>query len=370
LGLSLARPPVQGELLRDLDPALPPDWNGVSCQGPLQGLSHGFLWRAGPVFAGLVQPGLARRGGLGMNGRVGPGCEETFVENWDEIRTAYQVARLGTVSGAADVLGVHHATVIRHIDALEKRLGTRLFQRHARGYTPTEAGRDLLSVAQTTEEQFGQLASRIKGQGELVAGELVITSITGLWGVLTPIFAAFQTEHPGVIVRYLTDARVFRLDYGEAHVAIRAGAAPQEPDNVVQPLAQMRNGLYAARGYAARHGLPQSVAEFGQHRFIAMDTLESRAPFYVWMRQNVPAECVTFRVSEVASVEAALRAGLGIAFMPVHLAEADPDLIEVLAWRPEWTAPLWIVTHVDLHRTLKVQSFLAALKADPTWARL
>ena len=40
------------------------------------------------------------------------------MENWDEIRTAFQVARLGTVSGAADVLGVHHATVIRQIDAL------------------------------------------------------------------------------------------------------------------------------------------------------------------------------------------------------------------------------------------------------------
>ena len=87
------------------------------------------------------------------------------MENWDEIRTAFQVARLGTVSGAAEVLGVHHATVIRHIDALEKRLGVKLFQRHARGYTPTESGRDLLAVAQTTEEQFAHLVSRIKGQG-------------------------------------------------------------------------------------------------------------------------------------------------------------------------------------------------------------
>ncbi|MFT4620401.1 MAG: DNA-binding transcriptional LysR family regulator, partial [Polaromonas sp.] len=41
------------------------------------------------------------------------------IETWDEIRTAFHVARLGTVSGAADALGVHHATVIRHIDALE-----------------------------------------------------------------------------------------------------------------------------------------------------------------------------------------------------------------------------------------------------------
>ena len=60
------------------------------------------------------------------------------MQNWDEVRTAFHVARLGTVSGAADVLGVHHATVIRHIDALEQRLGVKLFQRHARGYTATQ----------------------------------------------------------------------------------------------------------------------------------------------------------------------------------------------------------------------------------------
>jgi len=284
------------------------------------------------------------------------------IETWDEIRTAYQVARLGTVSGAADVLGVHHATVIRHIDALEKRLGTRLFQRHARGYTATEAGRDLLSVAQTTEEQFGQLASRIKGQGEVVAGELVVTSITGLAGLLTPVLAAFQRAHPAVVVRYLTDMRVFRLDYGEAHVAIRAGAAPQEPDNVVQPLARMRSGLYAARSYVARQGMPASVAEFAQHRFIASDAADSRAPFHVWLRQAVPADAISYRITETAAAEAALRAGVGIGFHPAWLAEGDPDLVEVLPPRPEWETPLWIVSHVDLHRTLKVQSFLAALK--------
>ena len=60
----------------------------------------------------------------------------------DEIRTAYQVARLGTVSGAAEVLGVHHATVIRHIDALEGRLGAKLFFNGMRAATrPPRQGR-------------------------------------------------------------------------------------------------------------------------------------------------------------------------------------------------------------------------------------
>jgi len=37
-------------------------------------------------------------------------------------------------------------------------------------------------------------------------------------------------------------------------------------------------------------------------------------------------------------------------------------LTEVLAPRDDWSAPLWLVTHMDLHRTTKVQAFLSFLK--------
>lgn len=289
-------------------------------------------------------------------------------DNWDEVRTAFQVARMGTVSGAAEALGVHHATVIRHIDALEKRLGTKLFQRHARGYTPTEAGRDLLSVAQTTEEQFGQLASRIRGQGEKVAGELVVTSITGVAERLMPVLADFQALHPALVVRFLSDMRVFRLDYGEAHVAIRAGAAPEEPDNVAQPLPRMRSGLYASRAYVERYGMPQGLTDLNRHRFITAEGPISRAPFHRWLVEVIPPERIMVRASESRALEAAVTSGAGIGFLTTFQAEGRDDLVEVMAPRPEWDAPLWVVTHVDLHRTLKVQTFLTHLKeAARTW---
>ncbi len=288
--------------------------------------------------------------------------------NWDEIRTAFHVARLGTVSGAADIMGVHHATVIRHIDALEKQLGAKLFQRHARGYTPTEAGRDLLTVAQTTDEQFSQLASRIKGHGETVSGELVITSITGFSGMLVPVLAGFQALYPDLTVRFLTDMRVYRLDYGEAHVAIRAGVIPQEPDNVVQPFLNLRTGLYASRDYVAKHGMPAGLDDLENHKFIGSDEVENRAPFYLWQRKNIPVAAISFRVNDITATQSAVRAGAGIGFLAVQEAGRDPELVEVMPSIPEWDAPLWLVTHVDLHRTLKVQKFLAYLKAAvATW---
>jgi DNA-binding transcriptional LysR family regulator len=283
-------------------------------------------------------------------------------DNWDEVRTAFQVARLGTVSGAADVLGVHHATVIRHIDALEKRLGVRLFQRHPRGYTPTEAGRDLLSVAQVTQDQFAQLAGRIRGQGETVTGELVVTSVGGMSRLFMPALVAFQTAHPGLIVRFLTDMRLFRLDFGEAHVAIRAGAVPSEPDNVVQPFVRVRSGLYASRGYVAAHGAPKGEDDLRDHAFVGPDDQQSRAPFHAWLRDRVPPDRIVFRSTDTTAMEVAIRQGAGIGFVAAREAAGDPDLVEILPPRPEWDAPLWLVTHVDLHRTLKVQKFLAHLK--------
>lgn len=293
------------------------------------------------------------------------------MDNWDEIKTAYQVARMGTVSGAAEVLGVHHATVIRHIDSLEKRLGEKLFQRHARGYAATESGRDLLAVAQATEDQFAQLANRIKGHGETVSGELVVTSIADISQDLSGVMVKFQMQYPSLVVRFLTGQRLFRLDFGEAHVAVRAGAAPSEPDYVVQPFLVLHHGLYAAPSYADAHGLPKTDAELPNHRFVVNDDAESRAPFNHWLRGLVPAEALRFRAAEPAPIYDAIRAGAGLGFISRIAAAHYPDLIEVMPPRPEWSSNLWLVTHVDLHRTLKVQCFLTALKeAAAEWQNL
>jgi DNA-binding transcriptional LysR family regulator len=284
------------------------------------------------------------------------------MQHWDEVRTAYQVARQGTVSGAADVLGVHHATVIRHIDALEQRLGVKLFQRHARGYTPTESGEDLARVAQATEDQLQQLVGRIKGRGSDVSGDLLVTSIIEISDFMVPVLTSFQDQNPDVIVRYLTDQRVFRLEYGEAHVAIRAGSVPEEPDNVVQPLMKLNIGLYASQAYIARHGMPKDEGDLKGHLFVGSDNPESRAPFQRWLRNHVSYDQVVFRTTETQSMLGAIREGAGIGFVARHRGEADPSLTEVLPPVEEWSPQLWVVTHVDLHRTAKVQAFVTHLK--------
>ncbi|SDZ43979.1 transcriptional regulator, LysR family [Jannaschia faecimaris] len=286
--------------------------------------------------------------------------------DWDEVRTAFQVARLGTVSGAAQALGVHHATVIRHIDSLEGKLGSKLFQRHARGYTPTEAGNDLLKVAQSTDDQLAQLANRIKGRGNEVTGELIITSIAVLAPLLSPALAAFREEHPELTIKFLTDERLFRLEYGEAHVAIRAGNPPDQPDNVVQKFYHQEFGLYASKDYLSRKGHPESLENVGDHVFIGSADESPRAPFFEWLQKNIPDDNIGYKVNQITAIRPAIMAGLGIGFSTTW-AEAGCDETEIVfAPRPEWNSQLWLVTHVDLHRTAKVQTFLTFIK---DWAK-
>lgn len=283
------------------------------------------------------------------------------MDNWDEVRTAYHVARMGTVSGAADALGVHHATVIRHIDALEGRLGVKLFQRHARGYTSTEAGQDLLRVAKATDEQLQQLSSRIKGRGSEVSGELVVTSLAIFAPMLVRALTSFQRLHPEVTVRFLATERVFRLEYGEAHVALRAGPSPEEQDNVVQHFEDLRVALFASQSYVDTYGLPKGE-DFNGHRFAMQEGSEHKAPFNRWLMERIDPAQLMFRGSEATSIAEAICMGAGIGFLPEHQAKTRADLVQVLPYREEWSAALWLVTHVDLHRTAKVQAFLKHIK--------
>ena len=284
------------------------------------------------------------------------------MDNWNEIRTAYQVARLGTISAAAEHLGVHRSTVIRHIDALEARLGEKVFLRHARGYTPTEVGLDLMRVAKAADEQFSQLVGRTKGNTTALSGEFIVTSMYVIAPMLIPVLNAFQAHHPNVVVKYIANDRLLRLEYGEAHVAIRTGAKPEQPDNVALPFTNLRIGLHASREYVERHGIPHTSDDFAHHSFVGLNTLNAGPPFHLWMLEHVPENNIIFRSNSPLVLEQAILLGTGIGFCAAHRAAQYANLVEVWSHQDEWDIPFWLVTHVDLHQTTKVQTFLSFLK--------
>ena len=284
------------------------------------------------------------------------------MDNWNEIRTAAHVARLGTISAASAELGVHRITVTRHIDALESLLRAKLFQRHARGFTPTELGLELLRIADATDAQFGELHRLARGASDKIDGTVVVTALDVLIPFILPMIAQVQTEHPSLNVNLVSSDRVLKLEYGEAALAFRIGAKPDHPDNVVIPALTIDMGLYASPQYIEIHGWPEAQDAFKWHRFIGPDDCAPRPPYFDWLEAHVPSNCIHLRCNNVVSTFEAVKAGLGIGFLPKQTAEAL-GCVQIMEPEPLWQETVWAVTHMDLHRSSKVQAVLGAVRS-------
>ncbi|MEM6565895.1 MAG: LysR family transcriptional regulator [Pseudomonadota bacterium] len=280
--------------------------------------------------------------------------------NWNELRTALIVARRGTVSAAADELGVHRATVHRHIDLLEDALAAKLFQRHQKGYSLTDDGREMLEVANRMDEMCSVLAGTARKRAGQLSGDLILSTVAGVSSLLLPTIKLMREMHPEINVELVVDDKLCQLEYGEAHIAFRAGPQPTFLDYVVQRFRQIRFGLYASRSYVDRHGLPTNE-NFDGHKFIVKSAGLTPRSYTSWLQENVAADQIAFTTNKRECMHDAILAGLGLGFIADHEADRYTDLVEV-PLSDETMGDLWIVTHVDLHRSAKVRAFLDLMK--------
>lgn len=284
------------------------------------------------------------------------------MDRWTEIRTAYSVARAGTVSKAAQELGVHRATVNRHIDALEAEIGTRLFLRHRRGYELTDVGREFMEIAERSHDMLEDFFGRVRVRSADVEGEVIVATLFPLTDLILPAILEFRRRHPKTRVRVTTGDELARLELAEAHVSLRVGAKPTNADYVVQPFCTLEFALFAHRAYIDRYGQPKEH-DLTDHVLVGNPDERSAAPFEVWLAQSMEPEQLVLVSANPKVLEDAVCSGEGIGFLPVAYAETLPDLQQIGHALPEWQVQSWLVTHVDVHRTDKVQSMLACLKA-------
>jgi DNA-binding transcriptional LysR family regulator len=76
----------------------------------------------------------------------------------------------------------------------------------------------------------------------------------------------------------------------------------------------------------------------------------------------VPSTQVVYRATDERALLDAIVAGAGIGFVLTATLESHAMLTPVIPSEPEWTSKFWLVTHVDLHRTTKVQTFVSFVK--------
>lgn len=276
---------------------------------------------------------------------------------WDEIRVAAEVARHGTLSSAAESLGIHRATVQRRVDSLEAYIGNKLFFRHSHGYTPTELGIEILQLSTATEAQLERLRLKSMDQAPEIVGEMIVTSIDGYAPFLLRSITEFSRIHPKAKITFVASNSNLKLELGQAHIAFRMGKRPEELDYVVIPHLPVRLGLYASNEYLDAYGTVDQ-ANLADHKYVLQTAPEDNNLPLTWFLDMGFKPDIVLAADQTKVTEDAIRAGVGIGFFPIELAERNPSLVAVVPVDPKWSVPCWAVTHVDLHRSPKVQAFL------------
>ncbi|MEM6651761.1 MAG: LysR family transcriptional regulator [Pseudomonadota bacterium] len=281
---------------------------------------------------------------------------------WTEIHTALSVGRTGTVRGAADSLGIHRATVSRHIDMLEERLGTKLFIRHPNGYTPTEMGRAIIQAGEQADAAISVFMGHVDRSCQDLTGVITLSAVARAGSVIRPAVKTFCEAHPGVTVRFEQTVDLPRLELGEAHIAVTEGAKPAHPDYVVIPFFEFQLGLFAHRDYIERFGYPDTIGALSKHKFVGSRRVYYDVDATGQLGDYMTADRLVLESHSPSITLDGILSGLGIGLAARTEAARHTELMEMYVLDKPLMAPVWISTHVDMHRTRAVSEFLRCLK--------
>jgi len=272
---------------------------------------------------------------------------------WSDIRVFLAVAREGSLSGAAQRLGMSQPTMGRRIRALEDSTGQRLFQRGREGFQLTDEGSSVLLHAERMEEEALAIERQLAGQGAQLQG-LLRVSCSDWFGahVLSPWVARFVALHPGVRVDLITDSRFLDLARREADLVFRITPS-QSPEVVQRHLMHMTYALYGPVGMA-----PPKVGGGEGTKLITLDAAFEDLPDVHWLRNTFPA--ATFAMgSNNRDVQARMcAAGAGFAVLPTLLGAGTNGIVRHDVDPPPPGRDVWLAYHRDLRGLARLRAFL------------
>ncbi|ASM74361.1 MULTISPECIES: LysR family transcriptional regulator [Roseobacteraceae] len=275
--------------------------------------------------------------------------------DWNDYEIVLRIADAGSLSKAAHLAGSSHPTMFRRINAVEEKLGVRLFERFRTGYQPTAAGEDLVSVARQIAELTNDTERRISGRDLRPSGVVrVATTDTLLFGLLAREIVLFRKLEPGITLDIAVANEISNLSLREADIAIRPASSPD--DHLIgRKLGPIRQAVYAVR-----------TLDLGQNPQPPWTTLPWIGPspsmaysqLHAWMRNVGCDEKCVCHLDSVLAIYAAVRTGVGVAVLPCYLAETDSELTRIGNPIDELAVDLWLLTHPDLRHSARVRTAL------------
>jgi len=280
--------------------------------------------------------------------------------DWDDLNLVLAICRSGTLSGAAKSLGINYTTVFRRINAIEKKLDVRLFDRQPSGYVMTEAGEVMKRSAERIDEEVITLSREILGKDLRLQGAIRITAPEGVaLRLLSPHLASFCRLHPDITMELIATSSSLRLSKREADLAVRVTNKP--PDTYIgREVCKFRHGIYASPDYLENN---QGLS-LDEHLWVMSEDNFEFSPLPSWRKKYHPEAKVVFSSNNTIAVVDAAKRGLGVTLLPCILGDREPGLIRIIHAPVELNFSLWILIHPDLRNTARIKALMTFLLGE------
>lgn len=274
------------------------------------------------------------------------------------MRVFVEAVERGSLTSAAERLGLSRAKTSRYLAFLEHLLGARLLHRSTRSLSLTGEGELALSdCRQMLDVQERMLAKRHDHASE-PKGELRITcSQSFSQSYLANVIAEYALRYPQVSIDIQLLERSVNLVEERIDLAIRM-TNTLDPGTIAKPLGVCRSVICASPAYLDARGRPGSPQELLSHACLTHAQFETHSwrfqsmPHDEWIKVPIKGQ---IRANDVTVLKQAALAGVGIAMLPTYLVRG-----EIVSGQLEAVLADWPLQQLGIHAVYTSRQYMPA----------
>lgn len=287
--------------------------------------------------------------------------------NWNDFKFFLALARRGRLRSAASDLGVDQATAGRRIAALEERLGSWLFERTAKGYELTEAGVQLLPLAEQIESKILIAKTQSEDRGDYLAGAVRVGApVAASAYLISDAAAELIRKYPRLEIEIVAVPRVFNLSVREADFAI-AVSRPDRGRVLSRKIADYPLMIYGHQDYLAAREPIENLADLRRMHgvgYISDLIFDKELDYVPAVDHRLHPRLTSSNL--LVQLHCTL-AGGGLCILPEFVARRYPSLRPILEGQVQLIRSYWLVIHEDLAKAERVrlvaERFAEAIKS-------
>jgi DNA-binding transcriptional LysR family regulator len=279
------------------------------------------------------------------------------------------VVEAGSLTAAADRLGIAKTMVSTHMQRLEAEVGATLLMRTTRRVSVTEAGRTFYEASRQILSATEEAISALAQESGVLRGTLrVATPIDYGASVIAPVLVALQQRHPELRIELVSADRQVDLVAESVDVAIRLGRLADSSHRAVK-IGGFVKWLVASPAFVARWGKPATLEAVAKLPFVAMSALQK--PLVAPLESTRGGKRTVrfspgFFADTAPTCRAAALAGGGVAYLTNFSIGEDVEAGRLVRLLPAWSSPpagIHAIFPSARYPVPKVRVLIDALKA-------